>query len=220
MEIQNSAKEVVGLSLLPNTNTNINTNTKDAKEIVGLSLLPNTNTNINTNTKKRKRNCGPVTTPTARRLFPELRWEPLSSARSSVPASISSKDYFLFLPKDKIQLGSSRNTVDKQYPTHSNPKFPWKIISISSPLLHLVFPVFAGSLIFVAMPMNGREFRWFRDWNLFSGRWRCWWCSEVTITKFLFLQNFPDPDRCLSVPMDSTGCQNFGHEIFSLATLI
>ena len=32
MGIQNSAKEVVGLSLLPNTNTNINTNTKDAKE--------------------------------------------------------------------------------------------------------------------------------------------------------------------------------------------
>ena len=54
MGIQNSAKEVVGLSLLPNTNTNINTNTKDAKEIVGLSLLPNTNTNINTNKKGAK----------------------------------------------------------------------------------------------------------------------------------------------------------------------
>ena len=56
MGIQNSAKEVVGLSLLPKTNTNINTNTKDAKEIVGLSILPNTNTNVNTNTKRRKRN--------------------------------------------------------------------------------------------------------------------------------------------------------------------
>ena len=31
MEIQNSAKEVEGLSILPNTNANINTNTKRRK---------------------------------------------------------------------------------------------------------------------------------------------------------------------------------------------
>ena len=143
------------------------------------------------------------------------------SAALDPPSQLQFPRKIISFSSQKIKYSSSsRNTVDKQYPSHSNPKFPWKIISISSPLLHLVFPVFAGSLIFVAMPMNGREFRWFRDWNLFSGRWRCWWCSEVTITKFLFLQNFPDPDRCLSVPMDSTGCQNFGHEIFSLATLI
>ena len=131
------------------TNTNRNTNTK-----TNTNTNTNAKTNTNTNAKRSKRRGGPVNTPTARRLFPESRWEPLSLPSAS---NLNFQErLFPFLPPEERNTVDSlaRNQLITTQPLCFKSEFPWKIISISSP------PCFTSHFLFLPDPWYLLRCRW------------------------------------------------------------
>ena len=128
-----------------------------------------------------------------------------SSSQPQFQISISLKDYFHFLAKEintvyKVEEIQSTNWEIRRWPLSLcfKSQFPWKIISISS-------PCFASHFLFLPDPWYLLRCRWMvgnSDGSVIETyspdpAQRC--CHWVTITKFLFLQNF-HRDRCLCRP--------------------